>query len=210
MVSKNCGTARHTQKHPSKLSKQNQTKNKNNTNLRWERKKTQNNSHKHNTPSLNQNITPLVLMHKAASPRELEEKKKRRGLVRRRLAGMVKGRDRHMANSKKQNQALICYASRNISVTDDLQYHTLIDTLGHLSMQSQIITGLQKGKAHKPKQQTTTKTTAFLSFPSVSAAPRNTRSMSLEDRFKKAVWLIRNGPAKDSDNDTKLAFYKVC
>jgi len=32
--------------------------------------------------------------------------------------------------------------------------------------------------------------------------------MSLDERFKKAVWLIRNGPAKDSSNETKLNFYK--
>ena len=31
--------------------------------------------------------------------------------------------------------------------------------------------------------------------------------MSLEERFEKAVWLIRNGPKRDSDNDTKLKFY---
>ena len=29
----------------------------------------------------------------------------------------------------------------------------------------------------------------------------------LEARFQKAVWLIRNGPKRDSDNDTKLTFY---
>ncbi|EGD81540.1 acyl-CoA binding protein [Salpingoeca rosetta] len=32
--------------------------------------------------------------------------------------------------------------------------------------------------------------------------------MSIEERFNKAVWLIRNGPPKDSDNDTKLGYYK--
>jgi hypothetical protein len=31
----------------------------------------------------------------------------------------------------------------------------------------------------------------------------------LETRFKKAVHLIRNGPPKSSDNETKLSFYKV-
>ena len=30
----------------------------------------------------------------------------------------------------------------------------------------------------------------------------------LEARFKKAVWLIRNGPKIESSNDTKLSFYK--
>ena len=30
----------------------------------------------------------------------------------------------------------------------------------------------------------------------------------LETRFKKAVYLIRNGPPKSSDNETKLSFYK--
>lgn len=30
----------------------------------------------------------------------------------------------------------------------------------------------------------------------------------LEARFKKAVWLVRNGPKMESSNDTKLAFYK--
>lgn len=29
----------------------------------------------------------------------------------------------------------------------------------------------------------------------------------LEARFKKAVWLIRNGPAEKSSNETKLLFY---
>lgn len=33
-------------------------------------------------------------------------------------------------------------------------------------------------------------------------------SEDLEARFKKAVWLIRNGPKRDSSNETKLAFYK--
>ena len=32
--------------------------------------------------------------------------------------------------------------------------------------------------------------------------------MSLDERFSRAVWLIRNGPPKDSSNETKLAFYK--
>lgn len=31
----------------------------------------------------------------------------------------------------------------------------------------------------------------------------------VESRFKKAVWLIRNGPPQASDNETKLNFYKV-
>ena len=31
--------------------------------------------------------------------------------------------------------------------------------------------------------------------------------MSTEERFEKAVWLIRNGPKQDSDNATKLKFY---
>lgn len=30
----------------------------------------------------------------------------------------------------------------------------------------------------------------------------------LEKRFKKAVWLIRNGPPTKSSNDKKLSFYK--
>jgi hypothetical protein len=30
----------------------------------------------------------------------------------------------------------------------------------------------------------------------------------LEARFKKAVWLVRNGPKLDSSNEQKLAFYK--
>jgi hypothetical protein len=30
----------------------------------------------------------------------------------------------------------------------------------------------------------------------------------LEARFKKAVWLVRNGPKLDSTNEQKLAFYK--
>jgi diazepam-binding inhibitor (GABA receptor modulating acyl-CoA-binding protein) len=32
--------------------------------------------------------------------------------------------------------------------------------------------------------------------------------MSLDERFKKAVWLVRNGPQKEASNDTKLNFYK--
>ena len=32
-------------------------------------------------------------------------------------------------------------------------------------------------------------------------------SSDLEARFKKAVWLIRNGPAEKSSNETKLLFY---
>jgi len=31
--------------------------------------------------------------------------------------------------------------------------------------------------------------------------------MSLEQRFKKAVWLVRNGPPANSSNETKLKFY---
>jgi acyl-CoA-binding protein len=30
---------------------------------------------------------------------------------------------------------------------------------------------------------------------------------TLEARFKKAVWLIRNGPKETSSNETKLQFY---
>ena len=30
---------------------------------------------------------------------------------------------------------------------------------------------------------------------------------TIEARFKKAVWLIRNGPAEKSSNETKLLFY---
>ena len=30
---------------------------------------------------------------------------------------------------------------------------------------------------------------------------------SIEERFKKAVWLIRNGPKMDSTNEQKLTFY---
>lgn len=30
---------------------------------------------------------------------------------------------------------------------------------------------------------------------------------SIEDRFKKAVWLIRNGPKMESTNEQKLTFY---
>ena len=33
-------------------------------------------------------------------------------------------------------------------------------------------------------------------------------SQELEEKFKKAVWLIRNGPKQDSSNETKLNFYK--
>ena len=32
-------------------------------------------------------------------------------------------------------------------------------------------------------------------------------SESLEDRFKKAVWIIRNGPKMESSNEQKLTFY---
>ena len=34
-----------------------------------------------------------------------------------------------------------------------------------------------------------------------------TMSESLEERFKKAVWLIRNGPKMESSNEQKLTFY---
>lgn len=33
-------------------------------------------------------------------------------------------------------------------------------------------------------------------------------SEDLEARFKKAVWLVRNGPKMESSNETKLDFYK--
>jgi len=33
--------------------------------------------------------------------------------------------------------------------------------------------------------------------------------MSVEDKFKKAVWLIRNGPpTAGTDNETRLSYYK--
>ena len=32
-------------------------------------------------------------------------------------------------------------------------------------------------------------------------------SESLEERFKKAVWIIRNGPKMESTNEQKLTFY---
>lgn len=32
-------------------------------------------------------------------------------------------------------------------------------------------------------------------------------SESIEERFKKAVWIIRNGPKIDSTNEQKLTFY---
>eukprot|EP00299_Pterocystis_sp_00344_P004085 c1491_g1_i1.p1 GENE.c1491_g1_i1~~c1491_g1_i1.p1 ORF type:complete len:120 (-),score=30.87 c1491_g1_i1:163-486(-) len=31
---------------------------------------------------------------------------------------------------------------------------------------------------------------------------------NLDEQFRRAVYLIRNGPAIDSDNETKLTFYK--
>jgi len=30
----------------------------------------------------------------------------------------------------------------------------------------------------------------------------------IDARFKKAVWLIRNGPKQDSSNETKLLYYR--
>ena len=33
-------------------------------------------------------------------------------------------------------------------------------------------------------------------------------SETTEQKFKKAVWLIRNGPKRDSSNEIKLNFYK--
>ena len=30
----------------------------------------------------------------------------------------------------------------------------------------------------------------------------------IDARFKKAVWLIRNGPEQDSSNETKLLYYR--
>ncbi|KAL0481799.1 acyl-CoA-binding protein [Acrasis kona] len=32
--------------------------------------------------------------------------------------------------------------------------------------------------------------------------------MSLEDRFNRAVYLVRNGPSRNSSNEEKLSFYK--
>ena len=48
------------------------------------------------------------------------------------------------------------------------------------------------------------------SHPSYSAAMHKLTAMaseSLEDRFKKAVWIIRNGPKMESSNEQKLTFY---
>ena len=36
---------------------------------------------------------------------------------------------------------------------------------------------------------------------------RDKMAETIEERFKKAVWLIRNGPAEKSSNETKLLFY---
>lgn len=33
-------------------------------------------------------------------------------------------------------------------------------------------------------------------------------NMSLDEKFQKAVNVVRNGPAKESSNETKLNFYK--
>ncbi len=49
-------------------------------------------------------------------------------------------------------------------------------------------------------------------FPLAEQQIRNTiwgtmADESIEDRFKKAVWLIRNGPKMDSTNEQKLTFY---
>ena len=48
------------------------------------------------------------------------------------------------------------------------------------------------------------------SHPSYSAVSHKVTIMaseSLEDRFKKAVWIIRNGPKMESSNEQKLTFY---
>eukprot|EP00038_Savillea_parva_P006506 m.164217 g.164217 ORF g.164217 m.164217 type:complete len:132 (-) comp12396_c0_seq1:135-530(-) len=43
---------------------------------------------------------------------------------------------------------------------------------------------------------------------SVQLATRSEYPIMSEEQFKKAVWLIRNGPKKDSSNEEKLSFYK--
>ena len=46
------------------------------------------------------------------------------------------------------------------------------------------------------------------SLPSPSLSAADIMSDTVEARFKKAVWLIRNGPKEGgSSNDTKLQFY---
>ena len=48
------------------------------------------------------------------------------------------------------------------------------------------------------------------SHPSYTAVSHKVTAMaseSLEDRFKKAVWIIRNGPKMESSNEQKLTFY---
>ena len=48
------------------------------------------------------------------------------------------------------------------------------------------------------------------SHPSYSAVSHKVTAMaseSLEDRFKRAVWIIRNGPKMESSNEQKLTFY---
>ena len=57
----------------------------------------------------------------------------------------------------------------------------------------------------------------FITWPKAVSirSPRNphwqatsfSMSESIEERFKRAVWLIRNGPKMDSSNEQKLTFY---
>lgn len=46
-----------------------------------------------------------------------------------------------------------------------------------------------------------------LPIPANSGTPSRRMAESLEARFKKAEWLIRNGPPAGTDNSTKLLFY---
>ena len=50
-------------------------------------------------------------------------------------------------------------------------------------------------------------TTARPNRKKKKARTRDKMAETIEARFKKAVWLIRNGPAEKSSNETKLLFY---
>ena len=49
---------------------------------------------------------------------------------------------------------------------------------------------------------------ATLTVLIISAGQTTTNMTDIDARFKKAVWLIRNGPKQDSSNETKLLYYR--
>ncbi len=67
---------------------------------------------------------------------------------------------------------------------------------------------LQPTRQNKNYATELTPTKGLFSLPSSCITLLLLSIMSLDERFKKAVWLVRNGPPKESSNETKLNFYK--